>query len=126
MPSIGREMARSGDWITPRLWGEPWFEKPALLYWMIGARIRLGLGEELRRGFRSRLLSVLFLVFFSWSMRREFGERVGRGMQRRCWATSRGLGSVQLRGGAGSADDRLLLGGDAAGHDWRSERAPSG
>ena len=30
--SIGREMARSGDWITPRLWGLPWFEKPALLY----------------------------------------------------------------------------------------------
>ena len=31
--SIAREMARSGDWITPRLWGAPWFEKPALLYW---------------------------------------------------------------------------------------------
>jgi 4-amino-4-deoxy-L-arabinose transferase-like glycosyltransferase len=26
--SIGREMARSGDWITPRLWGQPWFENP--------------------------------------------------------------------------------------------------
>jgi 4-amino-4-deoxy-L-arabinose transferase-like glycosyltransferase len=28
--SIGREMARAGDWVTPKLWGEP-FEKPALL-----------------------------------------------------------------------------------------------
>ena len=35
--AISREMARSGDWVTPRLWGEPWFEKPALLYWMGGA-----------------------------------------------------------------------------------------
>ncbi len=26
--AIGREMARSGDWVTPRLWGEAWFEKP--------------------------------------------------------------------------------------------------
>ena len=39
-------MARSGDWITPRLWGQPWFEKPALLYWMTAAGFRLGLGEE--------------------------------------------------------------------------------
>ena len=31
--SIAREMARSGDWITPRLNGEPWFEKPPLYYW---------------------------------------------------------------------------------------------
>src|SRR5580658_1547395 len=45
--SIGREMARSGDWITPRLWGQPWFEKPALLYWITGAAFRLGLGDNL-------------------------------------------------------------------------------
>ena len=44
--SIGREMARSGDWITPRLWGEPWFEKPVLLYWMTGAAFKAGLGAK--------------------------------------------------------------------------------
>ena len=32
--AVAHEMAASGDWVTPRLWGEPWFEKPALLYWM--------------------------------------------------------------------------------------------
>ena len=31
--SIAREMARSGDWVTPRLNGSPWFEKPPLYYW---------------------------------------------------------------------------------------------
>jgi 4-amino-4-deoxy-L-arabinose transferase-like glycosyltransferase len=30
---IAREMAESGDWVTPRLYGRPWFEKPALYYW---------------------------------------------------------------------------------------------
>src|SRR5689334_24878806 len=31
---IAREMFASGDWISPRLCGCLWFEKPALVYWM--------------------------------------------------------------------------------------------
>lgn len=30
---IARAMAGTGDWITPKLYGQPWFEKPALYYW---------------------------------------------------------------------------------------------
>ncbi len=71
--SIGREMARTGDWITPRLWGAPWFEKPALLYWMTGAAFRTGLGADLAPRFPVALLSVAFLVFFWWILWREFG-----------------------------------------------------
>jgi 4-amino-4-deoxy-L-arabinose transferase-like glycosyltransferase len=71
--SIGREMARSGDWITPRLWGSPWFEKPALLYWMTGAGFRLGLGTELAPRLPVALLAVGFLAFYWWMVRREFG-----------------------------------------------------
>ncbi len=34
---IPREMRESGDWITPRLNGARHFDKPPLIYWMIGA-----------------------------------------------------------------------------------------
>jgi 4-amino-4-deoxy-L-arabinose transferase-like glycosyltransferase len=71
--SIGREMARSGDWITPRLWGQPWFEKPALLYWMTGAAFRIGLGPDLAPRLPVALMSVAFLAFYWWMLRREFG-----------------------------------------------------
>jgi len=71
--SIGREMAHSGDWITPRLWGEPWFEKPALLYWMTGAAFRAGLSPNLAPRLPVALLSVCFLALFWWILRREFG-----------------------------------------------------
>ena len=71
--SIGREMARSGDWITPRLWGLPWFEKPALLYWMTGAGFRLGFGTEIAPRLPVALLAVAFLAFYWWTVRREFG-----------------------------------------------------
>ncbi len=73
--AIGREMARSGDWITPRLWGEPWFEKPPLLYWMTAAGFKAGLGEELAPRLPLALLSIGFLGFLFWALRREFGAR---------------------------------------------------
>src|SRR6185503_1477890 len=73
--SIAREMARSGDWITPRLWGAPWFEKPALLYWISGAGFRLGLGPDLAPRLPVALLSLAFLGFYWWLLNREFGCR---------------------------------------------------
>jgi len=71
---IGRAMAESGDWVTPRLWGEPWFEKPPLLYWMTAAGFRLGLGDEWAPRLPVALLSAGFLVFFWRRLSREFGE----------------------------------------------------
>jgi 4-amino-4-deoxy-L-arabinose transferase-like glycosyltransferase len=72
--SIGREMARSGDWITPRLWGQPWFEKPPLLYWMTAAAFRAGLSQDLAPRLGVALLSLGFLFFYYRTLRREFGE----------------------------------------------------
>ena len=73
--AIGRAMAESGDWITPRLWGEAWFEKPPLLYWMIGTGLKGGLNEDLAPRLPVALMSVAFLVFFFFVLRREFGQR---------------------------------------------------
>src|SRR5205823_3698154 len=41
---IPREMVATGDWLTPRLNGVKYFEKPPLHYWLVGAAFRL-LGE---------------------------------------------------------------------------------
>jgi 4-amino-4-deoxy-L-arabinose transferase-like glycosyltransferase len=38
---IPREMVASGDWVTPRLNGFKYFEKPALQYWMTAASFKL-------------------------------------------------------------------------------------
>ncbi len=73
--SIAREMASSGDWITPRLWGEAWFEKPPLLYWMSAAGFLAGLGNELSPRLPVALTSAVFLIFFFLRMSRLFGAR---------------------------------------------------
>jgi len=65
--AIAAEMYRSGDYITPRLNGSPWFEKPVLLYWgsAIGYAI-FGIGEFGAR-FPSAVAATLciFCVYFS-------------------------------------------------------------
>ncbi|MFW9615631.1 ArnT family glycosyltransferase [Aquabacterium sp.] len=38
---IGRWMVQSGDWLTPRLNGSPFFHKPPYLYWMEASTISL-------------------------------------------------------------------------------------
>jgi len=38
---LAREMAQSGDWITPRLDGLKYFEKPALHYWISAAAFKI-------------------------------------------------------------------------------------
>ena len=73
--AIGRATAATGDWITPRLWGQPWFEKPALLYWMTAAGFKLGLGPELAPRLPVAFASVAFLIYFFVVLRREFGDR---------------------------------------------------
>src|SRR5687768_13967916 len=41
-----REMRLTGDWVTPRVNGAPFFEKPPLIYWLAALSIRfLGTNE---------------------------------------------------------------------------------
>lgn len=65
-------MAVSGDWITPRLWGSPWFEKPPLLYWLVALFRFTGLPEEAAARLPVALLSAGFLFFYYWILRRLF------------------------------------------------------
>lgn len=64
--AIGREMAASGDWITPRLNGAPWFEKPPLLYWLAGVGFRAGLGPDEAPRVPVAVLSLVSLGVMAW------------------------------------------------------------
>lgn len=51
-----KEMLAEGEWVTPRIFGEPQFEKPPFYYWLIMiSYIAFGVGE-----FAARLPSVIF------------------------------------------------------------------
>ena len=64
--AIAREMAQSGDWVTPRLQGEPWFEKPILYYWTAAISFKLfGVSEAAAR-FPSALAAALATIALAW------------------------------------------------------------
>jgi len=71
--AIGQAMARSGDLVTPYLWGSPWFEKPPLLYWMTAAFFAVCHQPELAARLPVALFSLAFLALASWLLAREFG-----------------------------------------------------
>jgi 4-amino-4-deoxy-L-arabinose transferase-like glycosyltransferase len=74
--SIGREMAASHDFITPRLDQKPWFEKPPLVYWMVALGRFAHLPDEWAARLPVVLTSLIFLAFFYTVLEQEFSRRV--------------------------------------------------
>jgi len=68
---IAREMAQTGDWLTPRLNGIKYFEKPALQYWISAAAIdAFGLHHWTVRLWPALAgwLGVLFIGYTGWRL----------------------------------------------------------
>ena len=71
---VARNMLRTGDYVTPRLFGEPWFEKPPLYYWFASLFFRMG-GSEIEARLPSALAAVTFLgIWYKFTLRK-WGER---------------------------------------------------
>ncbi len=64
--SIARAMATSGDWVTPRLDGKPWFEKPVLYYWAAAGVMRLSGANEFSARMPSALAGALTALVLVW------------------------------------------------------------
>ncbi|SEN88257.1 4-amino-4-deoxy-L-arabinose transferase [Duganella sp. CF517] len=74
---IGREMFVSGDWITTRLNGIKYFEKPPLQAWMNALTFTLfGLGEWQARLWTG-VCGILGVVMTAWAGRVVFSPRIG-------------------------------------------------
>lgn len=75
---IALEMFQNGNWLTPRIYGEPYYDKPALFYWMTGASL-WAFGPS---AWAARLPSVLGATFSiamtSWWVRRAWSPGAAR------------------------------------------------
>jgi 4-amino-4-deoxy-L-arabinose transferase-like glycosyltransferase len=86
---IAREMAATGDWVTPRLNGIKYFEKPPLQYWITASAYRAFGESEWTARLWSALTGVFGVIAAGFVGMRLFGWRAG-------WYASLVLGSSVL------------------------------
>ena len=75
---IARDMAETGDWVTPRLYGRPWFEKPPLYYWGAAMCFKLFGVSEVAARLPSALSALLATLAVGWLAWRVYGAATAR------------------------------------------------
>ena len=84
---IINQMHRSGDWLVPRLAGEPWIEDPPLYHWIALMFAKL-LGWALPFHGAARLASALCVLIAAWMIYFAARRAAPAGQQRNAGATA--------------------------------------
>ena len=75
---IARDMAETGDWVTPRLYGKPWFEKPPLYYWGAALSFKLFGVSEASARLPSAICALFATLALAWLALRVYGGETAR------------------------------------------------
>ncbi|HET9399637.1 MAG TPA: glycosyltransferase family 39 protein [Candidatus Acidoferrales bacterium] len=71
--SIADSMSESGDWVTPRLNGSPWFEKPILYYWCGAISFKLFGETDYAARLPSGIAGLIATIAIAWAAKRFYG-----------------------------------------------------
>src|SRR5436853_7137157 len=75
--AVAREMFLTNDYVTPRLNGQVWFEKPVLMYWGEAVSYRIFGVNEWGARFPSALAAAICVFLVYWCGRRLRDRSVG-------------------------------------------------
>jgi 4-amino-4-deoxy-L-arabinose transferase-like glycosyltransferase len=75
---IARDMVETGDWVTPRLYGKPWFEKPPLFYWGAALGFKLFGVSEAPARMPSAISALFATLALAWLALRLYGADTAR------------------------------------------------
>lgn len=70
-----KEMLATGDWISPRIYGEFWYDKPPLFYWLEAISFSLFGVSTWSARFPSVILAAITPVYLYLSTRKLIGEK---------------------------------------------------
>lgn len=72
-----REMLQTGDFISPRIYGDFWYDKPPMYYWLVAGSFKLFGQSEFAARFPSALLAVCGVLLVYRFGKSIFGRRAG-------------------------------------------------
>jgi 4-amino-4-deoxy-L-arabinose transferase-like glycosyltransferase len=107
---IARAMAETGDWVTPRLWGQPWFEKPVLYYWAAAVGFRLHLPAEWAARLPSAFAALAAAIAIGWLARKHYAGAADSAANPALLAPLTFVTSVAAIGFARAATPDMLFG----------------
>lgn len=71
-----KEMVMSGNWLSPQIYHTFWFDKPIMIYWLIGASYKIFGITDFAARFPSALFGALSVSFFYQVVRTISGRRL--------------------------------------------------
>ncbi len=70
-----KEMVRSGDWMSPQIYGRYWYDKPIFFYWLTALAFRIWGYTEFAARFFPALFGLGGLALLAWGSRKLYDEK---------------------------------------------------
>lgn len=70
-----KEMVLSGDWISPQIYGNYWYDKPVFFYWLTAAGFKIFGFNEFAARFFPALFGMAGLGLLVYAAKKLYGEK---------------------------------------------------
>ena len=70
-----KEMVVGGDWLSPRIYGQYWFDKPIMIYWLIAFAYKFFGINEFAARFPSAIFSAASIAWMFWFADKVYASR---------------------------------------------------
>lgn len=71
-----KEMVMSGDWLSPQIFGNYWYDKPVFFYWLTAISFKWWGYTEFGARFFPSIFGLLCLLFLAWSSWKLYNEKI--------------------------------------------------
>lgn len=72
-----KEMVQSGNWISPQIYGNYWYDKPVMFYWVTAIAYQLFGYNEFAARFFPAVFGLLSLALVAWGGKRLYSVKAG-------------------------------------------------
>ena len=72
-----KEMVQSGDWLSPQIYGNYWYDKPVMFYWLTAIAYKVFGFNEFASRFFPAVFGVLAVALAAFGGKKLYSEKAG-------------------------------------------------